>query len=180
MNKNLKNLCLAALFVALGLLLPFLTGNIPQIGKLLSPMHIPIMLCGLICGWKYGLAVGAATPVLRSLLFGMPTPLYPNALGMSFELAGYAVSIALIYRLFKKKTVLSVYCAMIPSMLIGRIIWGISRAIMLGLSGPQTAAFSISIFVTSGFINAVPAIILQLIVVPAVMGALWRAHIIER
>lgn len=87
-NSNIKNLALAAMFMALGLVLPFFTGQIPQIGKMLLPMHIPVLLCGLICGWKYGLAVGFVTPLLRSVIFGMPI-LYPMAIGMAFELMTY-------------------------------------------------------------------------------------------
>ena len=89
MKKNeLKNLVLAAMFLALGLVLPFLTGQIQQIGNMLLPMHFPVILCGLICGWKYGLGVGFIVPLLRSAIFGMPV-MYPNALAMAFELATY-------------------------------------------------------------------------------------------
>ena len=68
---NLK-LTTAALFLALALLLPSLTMQLDTIGNMLLPMHIPILLCGLICGWKYGAAVGFITPLLRSFLFGIP------------------------------------------------------------------------------------------------------------
>ena len=87
MNKT-KKIVLGAFFIALGLLLPFITGQIPQIGSALLPMHIPVILCGLLLGWKYGLACGFVTPLLRSALFGMPV-MFPMAIAMSFELAGY-------------------------------------------------------------------------------------------
>ena len=83
MTRSTKNLVRASLLMALGLLLPFLTGQIPQIGRMLSPMHIPVLLCGMICGWPYGLAVGFLTPLLRSVLFGMPA-IYPQAVAMAF------------------------------------------------------------------------------------------------
>ena len=86
MNRNLKKLIYAALCLALCMVLPLLTGQIPEIGKRLSPMHIPVFLCGFLCGWPWGLAVGAIAPILRSFLFGMPA-LYPDAIVMSFELA---------------------------------------------------------------------------------------------
>ena len=81
-------LILAAMFLAIGLLLPFLTGQIRQIGNMLLPMHIPVILCGLICGWQYGLGVGFVLPLLRCVIFGMPV-LFPTAVSMSFELAAY-------------------------------------------------------------------------------------------
>ena len=73
-NESTKKLAYAALFLALCLVLPLLTGQIPQIGSMLLPMHIPVLLCGLVCGWQYGAAVGFVAPLLRSLLFTMPKP----------------------------------------------------------------------------------------------------------
>ena len=178
MKSNIKSLCLAAMFMAIGLLLPFVTGNIPQIGRYLCPMHIPVFLCGLICGWRYGLAVGFITPLLRSVLFHMPA-LYPSAVGMAFELATYGVCIAVLFRLFKKKNAGTVYLALIPSMLVGRLIWGIARTVMLGLSGPDTASFGFSYFITAGFVEAIPGIILQLILIPVIMHALIRAKLVH-
>ena len=84
-KNSLLNLVLSAMFLALGLVLPFLTGQIKEIGNMLLPMHIPVMLCGLVCGPQYGLLVGAITPILRSSLFGMPV-MYPHAINMVFEL----------------------------------------------------------------------------------------------
>ena len=86
--KNLKKLVLSGMFLALGIVLPFVTGQIPQIGSMLCPMHIPVLLCGFICGWQYGLVVGLIVPVLRSMMFGMP-PMFPTATAMAFELMTY-------------------------------------------------------------------------------------------
>ena len=79
---DIKRMVLAALFVAIGFLLPFLTGQIQQIGNMLSPMHIPVLLCGFVCGPFWGLLVGAVTPLLRSLTLGMP-PLIAIIMGES-------------------------------------------------------------------------------------------------
>ena len=75
--SNTKKLVLSAFFLALGLVLPFLTGQIPEIGNMISPMHFPVMLCGFICGGPYGALVGLILPPLRFLLFQMP-PLFPT------------------------------------------------------------------------------------------------------
>ena len=91
MRKALKKLSLSSMFLAIGLVLPFFTGQIPQVGSMMLPMHIPVLLCGLICGWKYGLMVGFVLPPLRSVLFGMP-PLFPTGAAMAFELAAYGLS----------------------------------------------------------------------------------------
>ena len=86
MHRNqIRRLTLTAMFIALGYLLPFLTGQIPQFGAMLSPMHIPALLCGFVCGWQYGLVAGAIMPLLRSATLGMP-PMFPTAVAMAFEL----------------------------------------------------------------------------------------------
>ena len=90
-NENVRNVVNAALCLALCMVLPFLTGQIPQIGSALSPMHIPALLCGFICGWPYALVVGFAAPLLRFMLFGMP-PLFPTGTAMAFELAAYGAA----------------------------------------------------------------------------------------
>ena len=84
MSNKTKKLVLSALLLAAGLVLPFLTGSIPNFGRMLLPMHLPVLLCGFVCGWKWGLLVGFVTPLLRSVLFGMP-PMVPTALAMAFE-----------------------------------------------------------------------------------------------
>ncbi|WP_322597248.1 ECF transporter S component [Acetivibrio straminisolvens] len=91
-----KRLVLSGLFLALGLLIPFLTAQIPSLGSRLLLMHIPVLLCGFICGWPYGLIIGLVLPVFRSMLFGMP-PMFPTAVAMAFELAAYGLMTGLLY-----------------------------------------------------------------------------------
>ena len=98
MNTQTKNITIAGLCLALAMVLPFLTGQIPQIGSALSPMHIPVLLCGFLAGGFWGLLVGAAAPLLRFALFGMP-PLMPMGIAMAFELATYGLIAGLVYRM---------------------------------------------------------------------------------
>ncbi len=167
-KKAIINLVLSAMFVAIGVVLPFLTGQIQQIGNMLLPMHIPVFLCGLICGWQYGLAVGLILPIFRSLLFSMP-PIYPNAIAMAVELAVYGLVVGLIYSRLRKQNVLTVYASMIPAMLIGRAVWAVAEIILLGISGE---AFTWQMFISGAFVTAVPGIILQLVLIPLIMSAL--------
>ena len=163
-----KKLVLAAMFLSIGFVLPLLTGQIKEIGDTLLPMHIPVMLCGLICGEKYGFAIGIILPFLRSVVFGMP-PIYPNAVWMAIELATYGFVIGLMYSKMNFKNTKGVYISLISAMLIGRIAWGISKAILLGVGGK---AFTISMFLVGGFADAVLGIILQLILIPFIMAIL--------
>lgn len=173
MNKSTKNLVLAGLFLALGLVIPFLTAQIPNLGSRLLPMHIPVLLCGFVCGWRYGLSVGFVVPVLRSMLFGMP-PMFPHAIAMAFELATYGLLAGLFYQLLPKKN-FSTYLTLILAMIGGRIVWGIASLVLYGLNG---LPFTWQIFVGGAFINAIPGIIVQIILIPIIIMALERARLI--
>lgn len=175
-NSNIKNLALAAMFMALGLVLPFFTGQIPQIGKMLLPMHIPVLLCGLICGWKYGLTVGFVTPLLRSVIFGMPI-LYPMAIGMAFELMTYGFVIGFLYERSRWKCIFALYRCLIIAMLSGRIVWGIAQMILLGVG---QNGFTYQAFIAGAFLNAIPGIIIQLVLIPAVMVLLNKTGQLEK
>ena len=164
-HEALRRLTLSAMFLAIGLILPFFTGQIQQIGQMLCPMHVPVLLCGLVCGWQYGALVGLVLPPLRSILFGMPV-MFPGAAAMAVELAVYGASIGILYALFKKQNVFTVYFALIPAMLLGRAAWGGAQALFLNLKG---TAFTWQAFMAGAFIKAVPGIILQLVLIPAIM-----------
>lgn len=173
-SKTLK-LVFAALFLALGLVLPFFTAQIQQIGNKLLPMHIPVLLCGFVCGWQYGLAVGFVTPLLRSMMFTMP-PMFPSAISMAFELAAYGAVSGMLYQLLPKKN-LNVYIALIGAMILGRLVWGIVSIPIYGIAGN---AFSWNVFMAGALLNAVPGIILQLVMIPLIIISLKKARIMER
>ncbi len=173
-KEHIKNFVLGAMFLAIGIILPFFTGQIPQIGRMLLPMHIPVLLCGLICGWKYGLCVGFILPLFRSFLFVMP-PIYPDAIAMAFELAAYGGIIGFLYSHSRWHCIVSLYRCMIISMLSGRMVWAFAQVVLLGLGGN---AFTLEMFFAGAFINAVPGIILQLIFIPAVMVALDKTGLV--
>lgn len=168
-NSNIKLLVLAALFLALGLVLPFLTGQIPEIGSMLCPMHIPVLLCGFFCGWPWGLAVGLITPVLRSFLFGMP-PMFPVAVCMSFELATYGLVSGMLYRKLPRKKA-SVYVSLLTAMVAGRLVWGAARFLCAGL---DVTAFGLSAFWAGAVTTAIPGILVQIILIPILVLALEK------
>ncbi len=172
-RNNIRDISFSAMFLAVAMVLPFLTGQIPEIGSMLLPMHIPVMLCGLICGARWGFAVGLVAPFARSLIFGSPK-LFPMATAMAPELAVYGLVIGLVFKKFKSKSFAALYTSLICSMLAGRIVWGLAMTVFVGASG-----FSFAIFLADGFVKAVPGIILQLILIPSVMLLLRRARLLE-
>ncbi len=172
-SLSIRHLVYAALCLAVALLLPFLTGGIPQIGGMLCPMHLPVLLCGLLCGPYWGAAVGLVCPLLRHMLFSMPPLL--TAITMTAELAAYGFFAGLFYRILHKllptRPTAAVYGSLLLSMLAGRLVWGLA-SVLLMLAGRTT--FSIGAFWVSGFVTAWPGIVVQLILIPAIWRAVMR------
>ena len=161
--EKTRRLTLSAMFLAIGQVLPFITGQIPQIGSMLLPMHFPIFLCAFVCGPYYAAIVGFICPLLRSILFGMPV-MFPNGIGMAFELCAYGLITGTVYKLFRKKSLANIYAALICGMIGGRIVWGLVQTIMMSVSGGNT--FTFAAFIARGFTNAIPGIIAQLLIIP--------------
>ena len=170
-HRRVRRMVYAALCLALALVLPFLTGQIREIGNMLCPMHLPVLLCGYLCGGVWGAAVGFVAPLLRSVLFGMPRPIYPIAAAMALELAAYGALAGALYRLLPKKT-WGIYASLALAMVGGRVVWGAARLIFAGLDG---TAFPFEAFLAGAVLNAVPGILLQLVLVPLIVLAVRRA-----
>ena len=173
-KKQAHDLTKSAICLALCMVLPFLTGQIPQIGSAISPMHIPVLLAGFLCGPWWALAVGAVAPALRFALFGMP-PLFPTGLAMCFELATYGLVSGLLYQRLPKKTA-NIYVSLIAAMVVGRIVWGVAMVILMGLSG---SVFTCAAFAAGAFLNAVPGIVIHILLIPVIVMALRRAKMIS-
>lgn len=173
-NSAILRMAYAAVCLALCMVLPFLTGQIPQIGSALSPMHIPVLLAGFLCGPWWAAAVGAVAPLLRFALFGMP-PIFPTGVAMCFELAGYGLVSGLLYRKLPKKAV-NVYVSLLTAMLAGRVVWGIVRVLLSGVAGEP---FTWAAFMAGAFVNAVPGIIVHIALIPVIVLALRKAGFIE-
>ena len=173
-TQSVKTLVLAALMLALAYILPNFTGNIPQIGAMLLPMHLPTILCGFLCGGPWGAAVGFVAPLMRSLILTKPV-MFPNAVAMAFELATYGFVSGFLYRRLPKN-LWGIYASLISAMVCGRAVWGVVSALLL-LGG---GGFTFAAFIAGAFTNAVPGILLQLIAIPAAVLALQKARLVPR
>lgn len=171
MNQT-KKLILSGLCVALGLVLPLAFHSVPNAGTIFLPMHIPVLLCGLLCGPVYGLACGILTPLLSSLLTSMPP--MAKLPGMLCELAVYGLMAGLLICLVKTRyQTLNTYIALIGAMLCGRIVSGVTNALLF-----SAGSFSMQAWATTSFVTALPGILIQLIFLPAVLFALRKARLI--
>lgn len=173
-NHQIKNLVTSAMLMAIGLILPFFTGQIPQIGSMLLPMHIPVFVCGLVCGWPYGGMAGFFLPLVRYVLFGMPP--MPTAIAMAFELAAYGVIAGFLYSRSRWQCIVALYRSLIAAMIGGRIVWGMAFALIAGIT---KQAFTWEMFMAGAFLGAIPGIVLQLIFIPSLMVALDRTGILR-
>ena len=173
-TSTTRQVVLAALFLALAFVLPMVTGHVPQVGNMLCPMHLPVLLCGFVLGGPWGLAVGFAAPLLRSVLFGMP-PMYPIAISMAFELATYGAVSGFLYRKVRH-TLPMMYAVLLTAMVAGRLVWGAVRFILAGMSG---SSFPFSAFLSGALFTAVPGIIAQLILIPLILTGLQKAKLMD-
>lgn len=168
-KSGIFQIILSAMFLAIALILPLITGQIQKIGNALCPMHIPVLLCGFFCGPIYGLIVGFIAPLLRFALFGMP-PIVPAGIGMCFELATYGLVSGMMYKIFPKKKIY-IYASLIIAMIAGRIVWGLVRTLLYGLIHTE---FGLEAFIAGAFLNAIPGIIVQLLLIPLLVMLLKR------
>ena len=154
--------------------MPFLTGNIPEIGSKLCPMHIPVLLCGFICGWPYGTLVGFTAPIFRSLTLGMP-PFFPTAVCMAFELAAYGAASGLMHRLLPKKKPY-IYCSLLFAMIVGRMVWGAASFVCIGING---GVFTFSAFLAAAMVEAIPGIVVQIVLIPIIVMLLDNPKVLK-
>ncbi len=165
---RVTKMCLSAMFIAIGWILPLLSGQNQELGNMLCLMHIPVLVAGFILGPQYGIMVGAVTPITRFLIFGRP-PIYPTGVCMAFELAAYGFLSGFIYKLLVKRNMnemFSIYAALIAAMIGGRLVWGISRTVCGIVS---QSSFTWKAFITAGFVTAIPGILIQLFLIPALI-----------
>lgn len=169
--SHIKRLTIAALCSALCVVLPMAFHVIPNAGSVMLPMHIPVLLCGLLCGPWYGLGCGVLAPLLSHFITGMP--MAAALPGMLCELAAYGCISGLVSRLVKvKNPVGGVYIPLVCAMLGGRVVAGLVNGLIF-----QAGSYSLQAWVTGSFVTALPGIAVQLVLLPVLVLALKRAGI---
>ena len=168
---SVKKLVFTAACTALCLVLPMAFHAIPNAGQVILPMHIPVLLCGMICGWPFGAVCGLLGPLLSSVITGMP----PAAMlpAMMLECAAYGVASGLLMKYVRTgKDNLDLYISLICAMILGRVVAGFAKA---WIFTPGVSPFA---WVSTSLVTGVPGIVLQLAVLPLVVKALIRARLI--
>lgn len=172
-KSSIRNMTMAAVCVALCVVLPIAFHSIPDAGTVFLPMHIPVLICGMTCGWPYGLLCGLMGPLISSALTGMP----PIAIlpAMMVECGTYGLVSGLMLKVVRtQRTYADLYIAQIMAMLAGRVVSGIAKALIF------SPGMALSAWVTASFVTAIPGILIQLIFLPSVVCTLMKAKIIPR
>jgi niacin transporter len=170
---NTKKTVYTSLLIAVGVVLPVTLHMVPNAGSVLLPMHIPVLICGIACGLPYGPLCGLLTPLISSLLTGMPPAAYLPA--MLCELAAYGLVSALLARYARTKNIYAnVYIALLGGMLAGRMVFGALNALIF-----RVGEYSMQVWLTSAFVKALPGIAIQLVLIPAVVIALQKSKLVE-
>ena len=167
----LRRLTMCALCTALCVVLPMAFHAIPNAGQVMLPMHIPVLLCGMLCGAPYGVACGLLGPFLSHTLTGMPlAPVLPS---MMAECAAYGLGVSVGLRFVRTgRTYRDLYIAQIGAMLLGRVVSGVIKAFTL------SAGYSMQAWLMASFVTALPGIAVQLVLLPLLVRTLMRAEII--
>ena len=171
--RPVKKLTLTSVCVALCVVLPIAFHSIPNGGSIFLPMHIPVLICGMICGWPYGLLCGLAGPLLSSLITGMP----PAAMlpAMMVECGTYGAVSGLVLKVLRSgKLYVDLYVALVVAMIAGRVISGIAKALIF------SPGLALSAWVTASFVTALPGIVIQLVFLPGVVAMLMKARVIPQ
>ncbi len=168
-----KRMVYTAVCAALCVVLPMAFHAVQNAGQVFLPMHIPVLLCGLICGWPFGLVCGCLGPFLSSLLTGMP----PAAMlpSMMVECAAYGCVTGLMMRfVHTKSTLCDLYISMITAMVLGRVLSGLAKCLIFA---PGTPPFA---WVTTSLVAGIPGICIQLVLIPLVVITLMKAKLLPK
>lgn len=170
--SNVKKSILTAVCIALCYVIPLMFHGIQNAGNIFCPMHIPVFICGLICGWQYGLLCGIAGPALSSALSGMPpVAILPS---MMVELAAYGTAAGLMMKLVRtKSTYADLYISLIVAIVCGRVLAGLAKALIFA-----RGSYSMSAWIAGSVVTSWPGTVIQLVFIPTIVFALMKSHLI--
>lgn len=171
--SNVKKICVTAVCMALCCILPTLFHSV-GLGTALSPLHIPALLCGIVCGGGYGLVCGLVGPIISSMLTGMPGA--PMLATMVPELMAYGLAAGLMMRFVRTgKLYADLYLSLGAAMILGRVVGGVAKMLFYMGSGES---FTLAIWISSYFVATLPAIVVHLILIPVLVAMLMKARVI--
>ncbi len=175
-STSIRSIVYAAVCLAMCMVLPLLTGNIPEIGQQFAPMHFPVLLCGFIAGPFWGGVVGFIAPFLRYLIFSVPV-IYPQGVRMAFELLTYGAAAGLFYRYLPKKP-FGIYVSLLCAQFFGRFAWGICQYLLSVFD--KSNEFYLEMIMAQTITSSLYGIAIQLVLIPPIVFAMQKARFISK
>lgn len=167
MNNRIKKIVYLGVLISLCVLLPIFFHSVPNGGKIFAPMHIPVLITGLLLGPIEGIICGLLGPILSSIITGMPpATILPIMAG---ELVVYGLISGLVIIILGKNKVINIYISLLVAQISGRIVAGLLNSFIL-----SQKSYTLKTWITSYFLVSSPAIILQLIIIPMTVKMLQK------
>ena len=154
-------------FVLLSVATPWVFHQFHLAGSTFLPMHIFVMMAGLLFGWRAGLAVGLLTPLASYAVSGMPVlPVLPQII---VEISAYG----LIAGVLREKFNTRVIWALLGAMLGGRLVLLLSVLVIYLVAGESSSPLGLEsnplLVLWSVIKQGGPGIVLQIISIPLII-----------
>jgi riboflavin transporter FmnP len=159
MNNKTRELTLAGMFLALGIIIPIIFHFANIGGVIFLPMHIPVLLAAFYINPFYAMIVGILAPLLSSIFTGMP-PIYPIAIIMCFELGIYGLVTSVVYKKY------NLIVSLVTGMVSGRLVAGFAVFILQSSFGLRMNPM---LYLKGAVITGIPGIIIQLLIIPIIV-----------
>jgi hypothetical protein len=163
-RSELRQIPLAALFAALGVVLPPIF-HVFGLGSTFLPMFLPVMLGSMLLSWKFALVLAIFAPLTSWLLTGMP-PLVPPILPL---MLAELVLLALICSVLHVHLQRSVWFTLLIAIIADRLLLFFMVTFAASWLSLDPAVFSIALVV-----SGLPGIVLQLLVIPLALKLLQQ------
>jgi uncharacterized membrane protein len=165
--KDVRSYLLTGAFVMLAVAVPWVFHQFHLAGPTFLPMHIFVILAGLLFGWRAGLLVGLFTPAISYFVSGMPAvTILPQVV---IELSAYGLIAGVLREKFHLRTVWSLLGAMIG----GRLALLATISVIYLIAGQSYSPLGIASGPLDSFWSTVqqgwPGVAIQLAFIPVIV-----------
>ncbi|TRZ94710.1 MAG: ECF transporter S component [Dehalococcoidia bacterium] len=109
--NDIRSYALTAVFVLAAVLVPWIFHQFHLAGPTFLPMHIFVLIGGLVFGWRAGLIIGLLTPLASYAVSGMPVlRLLPQIV---IELSAYGLIAGILREKYNLRAIWSLLGAMV-------------------------------------------------------------------
>jgi LytS/YehU family sensor histidine kinase len=166
--KDIRSYLLTAAFVMLAVFVPWVFHQFHLAGPTFLPLHIFVLIAGLLFGWRAGLLVGLFTPLTSYFISGMPAlNILPQVI---IEVSSYGFIAGILREKYNMRTIWSLLGAIMG----GRLALLIAISIIYLIGGQSYSPLGQESNVLASFWSTIkqgwPGVAIQLISIP---GIIW-------